>query len=431
MLRSLVRTCLFAFCLVCILAVKAQDVSYATMLIDTLSSPLFHGRGYVNEGDRKASVFIKNEFLKNGLQPLDSSFFQFFSLPVNTFPKHVEVKAGQKNLIPGEDFIVAPFSASDSGTYKLVHVNKSLLEQEKKLKKLINSDLSSTYLVIDPQGIEDAEQKTFLAVLEKNQLRAKGIVKLQPEKLTWSVSQHRASFTSIEVKRAAFPLKAKKIQLHVESRFIPAYRSQNVIGYVPGTSAPDSFIVFTAHYDHLGRMGEKALFPGANDNASGTAMLIDLADHYARNPAPLSVVFMAFGAEEAGIVGSKYYTENPLFPLNNIRFLINLDLMGNGQDGITVVNGSVFNEEFELLRKINDRNNHVVAVNQRGKAANSDHYYFTEKGVPAFFIYSLGGSKAYHDIYDTSDKIQLPVYEELFRLLLFFTAELTGGYEKR
>jgi aminopeptidase YwaD len=417
--------CIFGF------GLKAQDASYARMLIDTLSSPLFHGRGYVNEGDRKAAVFIKNEFQKNGLQPLDSSFFNFFALPVNTFPKNMKVKAGKKDLTPGADFIVAPYSNSDSGVYKLVYVDKALLESEKKLRRFLKSDMRDKYLVLDAQGIEEPEHKAMLAALGQNPGTAKGIVKLNPGKLTWSVSQSRADFTSIEIQKQAFPAKAKKIFVHIDAKFIPAYRTQNVIGYVPGTTQPDSFIVFTAHYDHLGRMGETTLFPGANDNASGTAMLIDLADHYARNPSPYSVAFMAFAAEEAGIVGSKHYTEQPLFPLQNIRFLVNLDLMGAGEEGITVVNGSVFNEEFSLIKKINARNNHLAAINERGKAANSDHYYFTEKGVPSFFIYTLGGSKAYHDIYDTPEKIQLPVYEELFRLLLFFTAELTGGYEKR
>src|SRR4030095_9120627 len=108
----------------------------------------------------------------------------------------------------------------------------------------------------------------------------------------------------------------------------------NVLGMVPGTLYPDSFIVFTAHYDHLGRMGKKALFPGANDNASGSAMIIDLARYYAQpaNRPKCSLLFIAFAGEEAGLIGSRYYTENPILPLEQIKFLINLDLMGNGEE---------------------------------------------------------------------------------------------------
>ena len=71
-------------------------------------------------------------------------------------------------------------------------------------------------------------------------------------------------------------------------------------------------------------------------------MLFELADYYTKNPPDYSIVFMAFAAEEAGLLGSRFYTENPLFPPKNIHFLINLDLIGTGSEGMTVVNGSIF-----------------------------------------------------------------------------------------
>src|SRR5690606_25921598 len=117
----------------------------------------------------------------------------------------------------------------------------------------------------------------------------------------------------------------RKITVEIQ----PEYRShnaRNVIGYIKGTAFPDSFIVFSAHYDHLGMMGKQALFPGANDNASGVAMMLDIMHHYKKNPPAYSVCFMAFAGEEAGLLGSYYYTEKPLFPLGQIAMLINLDL---------------------------------------------------------------------------------------------------------
>ncbi|MBA3901448.1 MAG: M28 family peptidase [Bacteroidetes bacterium] len=410
---------------------QSQELNYAKILIDTLSSPSFHGRGYVNEGDRKAAVFIKKEFIKAGLKTMDTSYFQFFSLPVNTYPGKMEVMLKKKKLKPGADFVVAPFSPADSGTYKLLWFDQSILQNKKKFEAFKNADVRNTYIVLDDKGVESREEKEIFRELERNPLRAKGIIKLTGSKFTWSVSRKQGSYVLLEMQRDAIVSNAKQIYLHIEAKFLPNYSSQNVIGYIPGTIQPDSFIVFTAHYDHLGRMGSNAYFPGANDNASGTAMIIDFANHYNSNPSPYSIVFIAFAAEEAGLVGSEFYTQNPLFPLGNIRFLINLDLMGNGQEGITVVNGSVFQQEFQLLKTINAQNNHVVAINERGKAANSDHYHFSEKGVPAFFIYSLGGGQAYHDIYDTPNQIELYAYEEIFRLLTNFTSTLTGGAERK
>lgn len=133
---------------------------------------------------------------------------------------------------------------------------------------------------------------------------------------------------------------------------------------------------------------------------------------------------MAFGAEESGIIGSKYYTENPLFPLNQINFLLNLDLMGTGEDGIQVVNGSVFSNHFLKLNDINQSQQLLKEIKTRGKAANSDHYWFTENGVPSFFIYTLGGVAAYHDIYDKSITLPLNEFEDCFKLLVLFVGEL-------
>src|SRR3954465_11608623 len=88
---------------------SAQDVSFARKIVDTLTSPYFWGRGYTNDGMKKAADFIAAQFKSYGLQPLDhKSFYQKFSYPANTFPGQMEVAINGKNLTPGKDFIVAP-----------------------------------------------------------------------------------------------------------------------------------------------------------------------------------------------------------------------------------------------------------------------------------------------------------------------------------
>jgi hypothetical protein len=99
-------------------------------------------------------------------------------------------------------------------------------------------------------------------------------------------------------------------------------------------------------------------------------------------------------------------------------------LVGTGVDGITVVNATEFSKEFALLNKVNDTRKLLVKINPRGKAANSDHYWFTEKGVPAFFIYTLGGVAAYHDILDVASTLPLNEYEDLFKLIVEFNKGL-------
>ena len=125
-------------------------------------------------------------------------------------------------------------------------------------------------------------------------------------------------------------------------------------------------------------------------------------------------------------MGSKYFTENPLIDLKKIRFLLNTDLAGTGEEGITVVNASEHPTEFGWMQNISSENKLLAAVNPRGKAANSDHYWFSEKGVPAFFFYTLGGIKAYHDVFDRAETLPLATHENLFQLIKKFNEKLMG-----
>ena len=91
-----------------------------------------------------------------------------------------------------------------------------------------------------------------------------------------------------------------------------------------------------------------------------------------------------------------------------------------------MVNATEFPKEFALMQQINKENNLLAAVNARGKAANSDHYFFTEKGVPAFFFYTQGGIKAYHDVFDKAATLPLNEHEDLFKLVVKFNERLMG-----
>lgn len=377
---------LFAFVFFVGYSSLAQDLVYAKKTINTLTSKKYWGRGYTKNGMAKAADFIEKEFRSFGLSPLnDGSYKQYFSFPANTFPSKMDLKINGQKLIPGKDFIVHQAS-------KGIKTTDSLVPKD-----------SNTYL-------------------NKN---GNVIVSLAP-KLTWSASQKVLDYTIVEVYRKALPTNPTVINIDIENAFIPSFTAANVAAIVKGTTKPDSVIVFTAHYDHLGGMGNKTYFPGANDNASGVAMLLNLAKYYSANPPKYSVAFIAFAAEEIGLLGSKYFTENPLLPLQNIRFLWNLDLLGTGETGATVVNATIHPQEFALLNKINNERKLLPKINPRGKAANSDHYFFTEKGVPAFFLYTQGGISAYHDVNDKAATLPLTAFENLFKLFVAFNKELAS-----
>ena len=131
-----------------------------------------------------------------------------------------------------------------------------------------------------------------------------------------------------------------------------------------------------------------------------------------------NVMFVAFAGEEAGLLGSKHFVDAPLFKLKKIKFLVNLDIMGSGEDGITAVNATLFPEQFNILENINAEKEYLTKIKKRGPAMNSDHYWFTEKGVPAFFIYTMGPNKHYHDIFDKYENLSFQEYDDITSLLI-------------
>ncbi|QNK62898.1 M28 family peptidase [Pedobacter sp. PAMC26386] len=362
---------------------SAQDLSAAKKTVKVLSSANFWGRGYTKEGMAKAAVYLCQEFKRAGLQPMEgNNYRQNFSYPVNTFPGKMEVAINGKKLIPGRDFIIDPSSKGMRGSMKLERVDSFFVNP-------------ANHVFIVPK-----------------------------DKLTWSVAQKVNDYTVLEINKKVLPSKPDSINIDIEQELIPEFITSNICGIVKGTKHPDSVLMITAHYDHLGGMGDQTYFPGANDNASGIALLLNLAKYYARHPAPYSIAFVCFAGEEPGLKGSSYFTTFPLIPLSSIRFLINVDMVGTGEKGITVVNATILPKEFAMLNKVNDQHKYLSKINPRNKAANSDHYFFTEKGVPAFFIYTQGGISAYHDIDDRSSTLPLTEFSNLFKLFIAFNTAL-------
>ncbi len=378
---------IFHFVLLITINGQAQSLSAGKKMVDTLTSATFWGRGYTNDGMKKAGKFLAAEFQSYGLTPMNGNgFLQEFSYSVNIFPGKMEVSVNGKNLVPGKDFIIAAESRGIKAEGDLV---------------------------------PSSEKDQFINPKERL------IFKIE-DKLTWEVSQKVADYSVVQLNRKSVSLPLRSFKINFENKLVKKFNAANICGMVRGTAKPDSVILITAHYDHLGGMGAEIFFPGANDNASGVSLLMNLAKYYAANPQPYSIGFILFAGEEAGLLGSKYFTENPLLPLKKIRFLTNTDLAGTGEEGITVVNATEFSTEFEWIKKINEEQKLLAAVNARGKAANSDHYFFTEKGVPSFFFYTLGGIKAYHDIFDKSETLPLNEHEDLFKLLIAFNKKLMG-----
>lgn len=358
------------------------DSLYVRRITDTLSSEAFFGRGYTKGGLAKASQFLQSEMHAIGLQVQ----LQEFTYPVNTFPGNTLLEINGKILQPGKDFIAASHSRSCKGSGTLQRVGDSLFENKPNQIYIQNNN-----------------------------------------KITWIANTGYGSYAYIQLLNyKGTPINYK---CDIDAVMIEKYKANNIIGRIRGSVKPDSVVMFTAHYDHLGGFGDSVYFAGTNDNAAGVGLMLSLAKWYQAHPPPFTVVFIAFAGEEVGggLIGSKYFTEHPAIKLRNISFLINLDLVGTGEEGITVVNATEFPSAFSLLQKINKSKHYISNIYSRGKARNSDHYWFTENGVPSFFIYTMGKRKAYHYVDDVSSTLALPEVNDLELLITQFVYQWMTG----
>lgn len=188
------------------------------------------------------------------------------------------------------------------------------------------------------------------------------------------------------------------VSLALQSR-IRATTTYNVVGVLRGTGAADEAVLYTAHWDHLGENpqlpGEDHIFNGAVDNATGTAALIEIARVFAsgENKPRRSLVFIATGAEEQGLLGADHYAQNPLFPLDRTVAVINMDaLFPFGRTASMTVTGMHTNELEHLLRDAARRVGRSLLADpspEFGAYFRSDHYPFVKRGVPGLF--AVGG----------------------------------------
>jgi len=386
---------------------QAQDRKEVEKTLKKLSSNSFAGRGYVKDGDLKAAKYIAKKFKKYKLQGIEGTFFQEYSFAINSFPKKLSLSINDQDLKAGEDFIVKASAISIKGTFQCKYL--PLSEEDRK------SDLSSIFLV------GNSKNKEFL---RDNIFGAQGFIYLEEKQPIWSVYAGRdtSSYLVFKIKKSAINDSIRFVHPEIYNQFLAHHETQNVWAQVKGSKYPDSIIIIGAHYDHLGMMGD-VIYPGANDNASGCAMMLDLARYFSQegNQAEYTIVFAAFSGEETGLLGSQYMANHFPFHLNKVKLMINLDMVATGSEGITVVNAKIFPKIFLDLVKINEENQYLKEVKARGESCNSDHCPFYEKGVPAIFIYTRGPeATAYHIPQDHFQSLPLTEFEDLFCLLRDF-----------
>lgn len=412
------------------LIVQAQDSLTAREHIKYLSSKELHGRGNAYDGEHMAAQYIMENLKKLGIEPLEGDYFQKYEQKGFVMEGKVICKTPKKQLVPGKDFRILPFSLSLDGQYPLIHISPSDLIDPVKIKEIRKkyADIIEKSLIYfddtKAKFKNEEEKKLYRKVCAemqvKNPFHSLGIIQGVDKMPTWGLSN--TNFTRpqayIYVNAKKITPKCNTIELSYENK-LADFLHYNVCGMIPGTEHPNQYIVLTCHYDHLGAMGEDVYFPGAHDNASGCAFVLNMAKYFQEHPSKYSIAFLFFAGEESGLLGSKFFTENPLIPLEDIKYVINFDLLGGGNDGFTLVNSTEGKglEIYKRLMEINEGEQLVPKIAQRSNAANSDHYFFTQHKVPAIFLYTMGGQVGgYHDISDTNENCSLTMFDNIFRL---------------
>lgn len=307
------------------LQLGAQDLTHYKKIVKELSSAKYQGRGYAEDGANKAGRWIAGKFEQIGA---DEVICQPFKLNINTFPGKMKVSVDGRKMIPGKYFTVREFNPSIKGEFKLYYVDTLNYNPEKMFTDLASPEYEGAFVVCDFM-FTYKHAADFKKLASKKHCDNSGMV------YTWEapLKFYKAYGETLREKPVIwvapdFPTDAKTIKVDMENEFLNDYECFNVIAKVSG-ARHDSCYVFTAHYDHLGKLGKKTYYPGAHDNASGTASIITLAAHYAENRPEYDMFFIAFSGEDANLRGSEWYAEHPLVPLNQIWYLFNLDMIAD------------------------------------------------------------------------------------------------------
>lgn len=485
-----------------------------------LASELLEGRGNGERGLEIAADYIAAQFEDAGLEPIgdDSSFFQKIELTYSLLgkPNILEIigtNQAQDDISTykiGKDFLPFGFSADKEAKAQVVFAGYGITAPEYDYDDYKDIDVEGKIVLLlrhEPKendkdsifkGADGQKHSRFLekALNAKNHGAVGMLMVTDPlnhttfevgpvdstKKLGFALKKDNprdpqipAVHITLEVAQKLFMgsgkdlltiqrniddnLKPESFALNGRTVYLKTVLSKNslivrnVAGMVKGNS--DEYIIIGGHYDHEGLKGNEILY-GADDNASGTASLIELSEAFMLNEErpQRNIIFLAFAAEEGGLLGSEYYTEHPLRPLNKTIAMFQLDMIGRNEDtesmnpnrrkGFPIVNaldsknkihliGTTYSQDMKLIAERNIKDSGLELFfeydNIQNLVKRSDHWNFLKKGIPAV-LYIGGLHPDYHTSRDTADKIEVEKMQRILRLVYSTVWDLADDTEK-
>ena len=475
--------------------------------LEYLASDELEGREAGEKGQKLAGAYLMQNFSEYGLPPLKGKYFQRFNLRVNS-PNKIKILINGDTLNYFEDFIHnSDFADTDFLEARSVFIGFGIEDEKynelegmdvqdkvvfmldseprnKKGKYIVSGDIkhsewndrslkiknlvekgvraivlvspnferyttsyahsfqsSKMKLASDPYGVD--VPLVFISETKANLLLRKGGVSIGLNKIISKISKKEKPWS-----------KVLNLKIGMHSNMVnDKITSENVLGFVEGTDKKEEFVIVTAHYDHIGKH-DGHIFNGADDDGSGTTALLMMAEAFSKAKSDgfgprRSVLFMPVSAEEKGLLGSRYYSENPIIPLENTVADLNIDMIGrvdkvhHDRDGIPNPNYVyIIGSDFlsSELHEINEEQNEIHTNLDLDYTFNSiddsnhfyqrsDHYNFAKHGIPVIFYFN-GTHKDYHKHTDTVEKIDFKKIAKITKLIYFTAWELANREER-
>lgn len=230
----------------------------------------------------------------------------------------------------------------------------------------------------------------------------------------------------------SFPLKTEA-KIFVKTEYVKDKETVNVIGIYQGTDEKlkDEFVILGAHLDHVGGQGGEIYFPGANDNASGSAAVLEIARMFAKNELETkrSVMFVLFSNEESGLDGATYLANNLSFDSSKVTAMLNMDCIAHG-DSIQLGNGKTAPKLWELAKSI-DSTNAKLTINGTWSGGGADATPFHEKGIPILYFVTKFSYTHLHCLSDKVETLNPKLYESITNLAYLTTLKIANGEYER
>lgn len=469
--------------------------SYLTVL----ASDSLEGRETGKPGQKKAGRFIRSKMIEFGLDrvPGDSSYFQPFDLYSVPYDQ-VEISLGDSTwtvledfytfsaltdtVVSGEDFVFLGYGLStevydnygdtdytgkigvvfegephENGTYLISGEAKPSQQADISAKARLARERGLVALFVVQPNFELYLPRVSYYLRDPRLQLDKPVVERIPA-LRIGYEQLEQIFDGFKGEKLRKSLLAGTESFDVSATIptsinfsgqVATVRTENVIGYVKGKEKANEYVFLTAHYDHLGKRGDD-IYYGADDDGSGTSALIELARIYAEaaeagEGPERSVVFLFFSGEEKGLLGSEYYTDHPLLPLDHTVVDLNIDMIGRSDnlygpdsaDYIYLIGSDRLSKELHAISEsVNERFTSLDLDYKYNDPDDpqrlyyrSDHYNFARYDVPVIF-YFRGIHDDYHKPTDTVDKIEFDTIEKVSELV-FLTSWVVANRDKR